>query len=92
MTDFKTKCLEPLTESEMYMINMVLLLNALKLCQHSHQSLKRETLLKLKGSSSNWLTQITSYHCVASFLGPSVLLEFLKSWDLSNYSHFRNSY
>lgn len=32
MTDFKPKCLEPKTESEMPVINMVSFLNALKLC------------------------------------------------------------
>lgn len=32
MTDFKPKCLELVTESEMLVINMVSLLNALELC------------------------------------------------------------
>lgn len=32
MTDFKPKCLEHMTESEMSMINMVCLLNTFELC------------------------------------------------------------
>lgn len=37
-------------------------------------------ILKWKGdSSSNCLTQITPDHCAASFLGPAVPLEFLKT-------------